>query len=192
MTDIREFWETICSGYIRSLDQKVGKVTQATRLLSKLTERVKGAPSVEELASARPPGLINRCNLLIQGLGAEHRGEMREHQDVLRALVLLASNDFDIQDRGQQWLQGLPISEDETFRHGFTQSQKRPEQIVRGLSWLMSLVAPTVLALDHWMPSSQNTTSPVLSMLARSRPHASKPHSESFKGSPADCRHSVI
>ena len=31
MTDIREFWETICSGYIRSLDQKVGKVTQATR-----------------------------------------------------------------------------------------------------------------------------------------------------------------
>jgi len=149
MTDIREFWETICSGYIRSLDQKVGKVTQATRLLSKLTERVEGAPSVEELASARPPGLINRCNLLIQGLGAEHRGEMREHQDVLRALVLLASNDFDIQDRGQQWLQGLPISEDETFRHGFTQSQKRPEQIVRGLSWLMSLVAPTVLALDQ-------------------------------------------
>jgi hypothetical protein len=149
MTDIREFWETICVGYIRSLDQKVGRVTQATRLLSKLTERVKGAPSVEELASARPPGLINRCNLLIQGLGAEYRGEMREHQDVLRALVLLASNDFDIQDRGQQWLQGLPISEDETFRHGFTQSQKRPEQIVRGLSWLMSLVAPTVLALDQ-------------------------------------------
>jgi len=149
MTDIREFWETICSGYIRSLDQKVGNVTQATRLLSKLTERVEGAPSVEELACARPPGLINRCNLLIQGLGAEHRGEMREHQDVLRALVLLASNDFDIQDRGQQWLQGLPISEDETFRHGFTQSQKRPEQIVRGLSWLMSLVAPTVLALDQ-------------------------------------------
>jgi len=149
MTDIREFWETICSSYIRSLDQKVGTVTQATRLLSKLTERVKGAPSVEELAAARPPGLINRCNLLIQGLGVEHRGEMREHQDVLRALVLLASNDFDIQDRGQQWLQGLPLSEDETFRHGFMQSQRRQDLIVRGLSWLMSLVAPTVLALDQ-------------------------------------------
>lgn len=149
MTDIREFWETILVGYIRSLDQKVGDVTQATRLLAKLTGRVQGAPAVEELAAARPPRLINRCNLLIQGLGAEHRGEMREHQDVLRALVLLASNDFDIQDRGQQWLQGLPISEDESFRHGFMQSQKRPEQIVRGLSWLMSLVAPTVLALDQ-------------------------------------------
>jgi hypothetical protein len=149
MTDIREFWETILVGYIRSLDQKVGPTTQATRLLGKLAERVKGAPAVQELAELRPPRLINRCNLLIQGLGEEHRGEMREHQDVLRALVLLASNDFDIQDRGQQWLQGLPISEDETFRHGFMQSQKRPEQIVRGLSWLMSLVAPTVLALDQ-------------------------------------------
>jgi hypothetical protein len=149
MTDIREFWETILVGYIRSLDQKVGSGTQATRLLANLTERVKGAPSVDELAAARPPRLINRCNLLIQGLGAEHRGEMREHQDVLRALVLLASNDFDIQDRGQQWLQGLPISEDETFRHGFMQNQKRPDQIVRGLSWLMSLAAPTVLALDQ-------------------------------------------
>lgn len=149
MTDIREFWETILVGYIRSLDQKVGPTTQATRLLGKLAERVKGAPTVQELAELRPPRLINRCNLLIQGLGEEHRGEMREHQDVLRALVLLASNDFDIQDRGQQWLQGLPISEDETFRHGFMQSQKRPEQIVRGLSWLMSLVAPTVLALDQ-------------------------------------------
>jgi len=149
MTDIREFWETILVGYIRSLDQKVGSVTQATRLLAKLTKRVPDSPTVEELAAARPPRLINRCNVLIQGLGAEHRGEVREHQDVLRALVLLASNDFDIQDRGQQWLQGLPISEDESFRHGFMQSQKRPEQIVRGLSWLMSLVAPTVLALDQ-------------------------------------------
>lgn len=149
MTDIREFWETVLVGYIRSLDQKIGNVTQATRLLAKLAERVPGAPTVEELAAARPPRLINRCNLLIQGLGAQHRGEVREHQDVLRALVLLASNDFDIQDRGQQWLQGLPISEDDSFRHGFMQSQKRPEQIVRGLSWLMSLVAPTVLALDQ-------------------------------------------
>lgn len=149
MTDIREFWETILVGYIRSLDQKVGSITQATRLLTGLIERVKATPTVAELAAARPPRLINHCNLLIQAIGAEHRGEMREHQDVLRALVLLASNDFDIQDRGQQWLQGLPISEDESFRHGFMQSQKRPDQIVRGLSWLMSLVAPTVLALDQ-------------------------------------------
>jgi hypothetical protein len=149
MTDIRDFWETVLVGYIRSLDQKVDGVMQSSRLLGKLAARVSGVPSVEELAAARPPALINRCNLLINALGSQYRGEMREHQDVLRALVLLASNDFDIQDRGQQWLQGLSITEDDAFRHGFMQTQKKPEQIVRGLSWLMSLAAPTVLALDQ-------------------------------------------
>lgn len=149
MTDIRDFWETILVGFIRSLDQKVDGVMQSSRLIGKLAENVMGAPTLEELATARPPGLINRCNLLINALGREHRAEMREHQDILRALVLLASDDFDIQDRGQQWLQGMSISEDEAFRHGFLQAQKKPEQIVRGLSWLMSLVAPTVLALDQ-------------------------------------------
>src|SRR5688572_29589761 len=149
MTDIREFWETILSGYITSLDQKVDGVPQVTRLLEGLVAQAENAPSVDELVSGRPPRLINCCNTLIRGLGSQYRAEVREHQDVVRALVLLASDDFDIQDRGSQWLQGLSISEDEAFRHGFMQTQKRPGQIVRGLSWLMSLVAPTVLALDQ-------------------------------------------
>jgi len=149
MTDIREFWETILSGYITSLDQKVDGVAQVTRLLEGLVQQAEDAPSVDELVSGRPPRLINCCNALIKGIGGRYRAEVREHQDVIRALVLLASNDFDIQDRGSQWLQGLSISDDEAFRHGFMQTQKRPGQIVRGLSWLMSLVAPTVLGLDQ-------------------------------------------
>lgn len=149
MTDIREFWETILSGYITSLDQKVNGKAQVTRLLEGLVQQAEGAPSVDELVSGRPPRLINCCNALIKGIGSRYRAEVREHQDVIRALVLLASNDFDIQDRGSQWLQGLGISDDEAFRHGFMQTQKRPGQIVRGLSWLMSLVAPTVLGLDQ-------------------------------------------
>lgn len=149
MTDIREFWETILSGYITSLDQKVGGVPQATRLLDGITRIAEGGPSVKELVTGRPPKLINRCNTLIQSLGSKFRGDVRDHQDVIRALVLLASDDFDIQDRGSQWLQGLSISDDEAFRHGFMQTQRRSEQIVRGLSWLMGLVAPTVLALDQ-------------------------------------------
>src|SRR5688500_9546129 len=49
MTDIREFWETILSGYITSLDQKVAGVTQATRLLEGLIAQAEDAPSVDEL-----------------------------------------------------------------------------------------------------------------------------------------------
>ncbi len=149
MTDVRDFWETVLLGYIRSLDQVLGGKLQSSRLLEKLAAKVQEPPSVEERAKARPPKLINRCNDLIRGLASLHRSEMREHQDVLRALVLLASNDFDIQDRGQQWLQGLGIGDEEAFGHGFIQTQKLPAQIVRGLPWLMSVAGQTVLALDQ-------------------------------------------
>lgn len=149
MTDIREFWETILVGFIHALDQKVDGVPQVMRLLAKLGEMAPGAATVEQLIEERPPKLMNRCNTLIQGIGAEHRAGIRDHQDVLRALVLLVSSDIELQSRGQQWLQGQTITDDEAFRHGFVNNYRRPEPIVRGLSWLMSLVGPTVLALDQ-------------------------------------------
>jgi hypothetical protein len=150
MTDVRDFWETVLLGYLRSLPHECAGVPQFARLLGNLSASLgDGMPTVKELSLARPPALINRCNVLIHGLARRHAAEMREHQDVLRALVLLCSDDFDIQDRGYQWLQGLGIGDDDAFRHGFIQTQKKPEHIVRGLSWLMSLDAPTVLAIDQ-------------------------------------------
>jgi hypothetical protein len=92
---------------------------------------------------------MNRCNELVRNLSREYRTEAREHQDVLRALALVASDDFDIQERGYQWLQGSGIGEDESFHHDFIAAHKKPEQIVRGISWLMSLDAPAVVALDQ-------------------------------------------
>ncbi len=150
MTDVREFWETVLLGYMRSLDQQRQGEPQFARLLKRLIEQLgPEAPSYQQISTARPPALINRCNALIRCLAGKYRTEAREHQDVLRALALVASDDFDIQDSGYQWLQGIGIQEKDGFVHDFMTTQKRPDQIVRGLSWLMSLDAPTVLALDQ-------------------------------------------
>ncbi|HET9954429.1 MAG TPA: hypothetical protein VFQ61_07990, partial [Polyangiaceae bacterium] len=150
MTDVREFWDTMLLGYLRSLDQQREGEPQFGRLLKRLLKiSGSGSPTYEQLIAARPPGLINRCNDLIRNLAKLDRSQTREHQDVVRALVLLASDDFDIQERGYQWLQGVGIGEDEGFHHDFVVPQRKPEQIVRGLSWLMNLDAPTVLALDQ-------------------------------------------
>jgi len=148
MTDVRDFWETVLQGYMRSLDQRRNGEPQFARLLKALITKL-GGPSYEQLVKARPPGLMNRCNELIKNLAQQYRTEAREHQDVLRSLALIASDDFDIQERGYQWLQGAGVGEDEGFRHDFSSAQKRPEEIVKGLSWLMSLDAPCVLALDQ-------------------------------------------
>jgi hypothetical protein len=150
MTDVREFWETVLLGYLRSLDQQNDGEPQFSRLLKRLIEQLgPEAPTFKQISTARPPALINRCNGLIRALSQKYRTEAREHQDVLRALALISSDDFDIQENGYQWLQGVGIQEKDGFVHDFMTTQKKPDQIVRGLSWLMSLDAPTVLALDQ-------------------------------------------
>lgn len=149
MTDVRDFWETTLLGYIRSLGQKhSAQTTQQEHLLSKLVERSGAKLSVEQLTRGRPPGLINLCDSLIKGLRRSNP-ELQEHQDVLRALVLLGSSDFGIRDLGWKWLQAIGLEDNERVLHGFHRSHGTPREIVRGLSFLMSLTAPTLLALDQ-------------------------------------------
>ena len=68
---------------------------------------------------------------------------------MLRALVLFACDHIDINDLGYKWLQGVTIDADELSLFGFRQREQTPSSIVRGVSWLLSLTAPTVLALDQ-------------------------------------------
>jgi hypothetical protein len=146
MTDVREFWDITLLGYIRSLTQ--GQPSQQERLMRGLVQLADGTTTFEKLRSGRPPKLINVCSALIAGLRQKFP-EFHEHQDVLRALVLLGSDDNDILDLGWKWLQGIGIDEGEKLLHGFHKSIGTPRDIVRGLSYLMSLVGPTLLALDQ-------------------------------------------
>ncbi len=150
MTDVHDFWETVLLGYIRSLAQiTAGGRSQHEVLLEHLaSEGGMGGSAAADLRSTRPPKLINLCNSIIAGLRRKHPG-LREHQDAVRAIVLLASDDFELQDLGYKWLQGLGIDEDEKLHHGFNESRRAPIEIVRGLSQLMSIKAPTILALDQ-------------------------------------------
>ncbi len=152
LTDVSDFWETVLLGYLRSLQQPgpdsnkrqldswlddfVGRFGQDQRRRGKIPEQ-------------RPPGLINTCDALVTALGRKHREEAREHADVLRALVLFACDHSEINDLGYKWLQGIGIDEDEKQHHGFREAQRSPARIVGGLSWLLSLAGPTVLALDQ-------------------------------------------
>lgn len=68
---------------------------------------------------------------------------------MLRALVLFACDHVDVNDLGYKWLQGLVIDEEELGVFGFRQRNQAPSRIIRGLSWLLSLTGPSVLALDQ-------------------------------------------
>lgn len=152
MTDVTEFWETMLLGFIRSLQERgADGHRQHERLLEGLvrTTGSDGVVDVDRLKKGRPPGLINQTDALIRALAREHAAPTREHQDVLRALVLFTSDDFELQDLGYKWLQAMGLEETERVKHGFREVRRQPMAVVRGLSWLMSLVAPTVVALDQ-------------------------------------------
>ena len=151
MTDVRDFWETLALGCLRSLQKESwDNCRQIDAWLKGIIRRyganVKKADSIPR---QRPPGLIITCNELIAAVRKENREQAQEHEDVLRALTLFACDDADINDLGYKWLLGIGIDDEEKQHHGFREAQRSPQRIVRGLSWLLSLEAPTVLALDQ-------------------------------------------
>lgn len=150
MTDVGDFWETVSLGYLRSLQQHSGGRRQVDLWLERMVELFgKGNQKARDLPKQRPPALINRTNELIAQVRARHGAETQEHVDVLRALILFACDHADINDLGYKWLQGLVIDDDELGVFGFQQKYQKPSRIVRGLSWLLSLTSPSVLALDQ-------------------------------------------
>jgi hypothetical protein len=96
-----------------------------------------------------------------------------KHQDVVRAIVALNSDDFDIASAGTTWLQGVELDETERTQLGFRKSQEKPINIVEGLSWLMSLCGPTILAFDQLDPIVTQ-----LDLSSRSRPDEGTPEDE--------------
>ncbi len=151
MTDVGDFWDTVLLGYLRSLQQELpdGR-RQVDRWLARMIELFgQSLKKSEAIPQQRPPGLINRIEELVAEIRKQHRAEVQEHIDVLRALVLFACDHEDVNDLGYKWLQGVSNDAAEHNVFGFRQSNQTPSRIVRGLSWLLSLTAPTVLALDQ-------------------------------------------
>lgn len=151
MTDVADFWDTVSLGYLRSLQQNLGGGKRQVDLwLERMVDLYgKNIRKARDIPKQRPPGLINRTEELIQQVRKEHRAEIQEHADVLRALVLFACDHADINDLGYKWLQGMAIDEDELGVFGFRQQSQTPSRIVRGMSWLLSITGSTVLALDQ-------------------------------------------
>lgn len=118
------------------------------------------ADGVDKLLSCRPPGLIHRCDRLIDAaLG--HGADSASRRDVLRAVLLRCSSQPDLAELGEAWLSGAGITRQEAELHGFHLALERPGLVLRGLLELLPLARPLVIALDQ-------LDAPVLEHLAAS------------------------
>jgi len=156
MTDVHDFWETVLLGYWGALQQDCGGGLFQHELLLELfiaTLRPRDPldVAIRKLRSS-PRKLTANVRRVLAELRKIHPREMWDYQDVIRALIAMNSDDFTQANVGHMWLQGNAIEDEHKKALEFTAARKEPRDIVRGLSWLMSLVGPTVLAFDQLDP----------------------------------------
>ncbi|HWO09592.1 MAG TPA: AAA family ATPase, partial [Polyangiaceae bacterium] len=154
LTDVANFEATLVLGTLRSLCQlDLGGQPQWRALLDQLFAQYADVAlrgeGVDALCGSRPPGLITRCDRLIEAISKQHAHDRRLSTDTLRALLLFCSNHEDVANLGEAWLAGIGIGAEDAELHGFGQAREQPSTIFRGLMWLLSLVRPTLLALDE-------------------------------------------
>ncbi len=154
LLDVKDFWDTAALSYLRSFQRRMpdGQMQSEAILATLLGVATEGmAPQVSAavLAGASPDELIHLADSLISKLGREYAAEILRHKHVLRALILLHSRDPLTADNAYHWLQGIEVDGEFVAQFGFRQAQASPRDIVQGLSWLMSLTGPTMLAIDQ-------------------------------------------
>ncbi|MEL6136207.1 MAG: DUF87 domain-containing protein [Cyanobacteria bacterium J06628_6] len=154
MTDVRDFWETVLQGYISSLredDEDGIPQFQLRRLIQSLINQTKyKTVTAKQMAHLDIDRLKKGLAAILTALNKQYPKEVARFQDVIRAIVLLNSEDFSLSDTGYSWLSGLEIDADDKQAFRFKSACKENlVEIVEGLSWLMSLQSPWILALDQ-------------------------------------------
>jgi Helicase HerA, central domain len=150
---IKDFWSSVALGFLISLQVRMvdGK-TQCDRLVLRVAELLE---IDEELTATRerwrgqPRDLIvEQVRLFTRSLARKYPVEANQHLDVVTALVLLISEDLDCRSIAHGWLQGMSFDGEDVRALGFKEVNS-PIKVVQGLSWIMSRIAPTLIAVDQ-------------------------------------------
>lgn len=157
MTDVHDFWETVAQGYLNSLqapylDGKPQYRLLLDRLLQKVRLKEGIAEPLQALARQKPETLSRNIQWALSHLQRTFPVPVQRHQDTIRALLCLNSVDLGIVNTGLAWLQSLEIDDEPRRAFGFQKPRETPREVVRALSWIISLAGPCVLAFDQLDP----------------------------------------
>jgi hypothetical protein len=154
LVGVTDFWASAALGFLNSLQiQTDGRQTQYHRLIHRLTSFLSLQSQLSDIAGrfrGRPRELMSELvKAFIGSLSRKDRAKTIQHGDVVRALVLLISDDLECASIAHAWLQGMELDDTELRGLGFVSLRKPAIQIVHGISWLLSLVGPTMIAVDQ-------------------------------------------
>ncbi len=136
---ITDFWQTAALGFLNSLQQEMPDSSLQYEAVLKGT--------VRELSEGHKIDV----ETLRQRLHRRFPAQAMRFSDVLLALLHLKSGDPDRVGLAYAWTQGL--DSDPERRKQLNLGPPLPSvELVRGLSWLMSVAGPTIIAVDQIDP----------------------------------------
>lgn len=146
---LTDFWRSAALSFLTSLMQEMPDGRRQLDAVIAGVARHLGAENEVEDAFGRAD--IDVPQLARALVGALVKVEQRalQHQDVLRALCLMRAGDVDSVGLAHAWLQGYDADEQVRTALGFRTPPPLPVELVRGMSWLMSLAGPTIVGLDQ-------------------------------------------
>jgi len=150
---VRDFWTSVALGFLNSLQVRMpdGRL-QYDRLVLNLASLLAIDQEMMAIANRRrkqPQKLAAELTeLFIRSLSRLYFQETGAHRDVIAALILLNSDDLDCHSVAHSWLQGMNLDATDAGPLGLL-GENEPIKVVQGLSWIMSLVGPTLIAVDQ-------------------------------------------
>ena len=151
---ITDFWATAALGFLNSLHQPMpnGR-TQYEAVLSAIVNSVPldtaTRTAVAEWEKKPEKTKLDTISLFLKLLSRIDAVNTAKHQDVVRALLLLGSDDWDANNLAYCWLQGLDVDEIKRKELKFLKAPPSFPELVRGMLWVMSLAGPTLIAVDQ-------------------------------------------
>jgi hypothetical protein len=151
---ITDFWATAALGFLNSLHQSMPEgLTQYEAILSAVVKRMPldsaTHKAVAEWQKKPEKTRLDTVSLFLTLLKRIDPANTTKHQDVVRALLLLGSDDWDANNLAYCWLQGLDVDEAKRKELKFVKAPPPYPELVRGMLWLMSLAGPTLIAVDQ-------------------------------------------
>jgi len=151
---ISDFWATAALGFVESLSRRMpGGQPQHKAVISgvlnvlsmdRVARRAIAARNIRPLITK-----LDAVEIFLDMLRQIDPANTLRHQDVVRALILLDSEDSEVSTLAYSWLQGADVDEARRRELKFVTALPRPVELVRGMLWIMSLAGPTLIAVDQ-------------------------------------------
>ena len=151
LLDATSFWQSVRAGVMESLSRPGGeRDTQLKDLLWKLSSTARISRIERKAIVGDDPLTPKVLDTFVAGIRSAHRSGAGRFHHTLRALVLLGSTEFALQDIGEAFLTGNDdFGRDEREKWGLPAPTLTPQASVGEISHIVAIAGPAVLALDQ-------------------------------------------